>query len=64
MIFFKAYDQNKMIGNLSWIFGVVSVGRLFEPRENYLHYPWPSEPAEGFEGKVSAVGLFVSPSHK
>lgn len=45
----QAYEQEKQIGNLAWLYHVLATSKLDAPLDRLLHYPLPPTPISGFE---------------
>ncbi|KEP46808.1 putative calcium-independent phospholipase A2-gamma, partial [Rhizoctonia solani 123E] len=50
--YIQATQCNLTIGTPSWITHISSTGAWSAPEEHLLHYPYPEEPARGFEDQM------------
>ncbi|CAE6476800.1 unnamed protein product [Rhizoctonia solani] len=50
--YIQATQCNLIIGTPAWILHISSTGAWSVPEEHLLHYPYPEEPARGFEDQM------------
>ncbi|ORY87405.1 hypothetical protein BCR35DRAFT_302155 [Leucosporidium creatinivorum] len=61
--FWHAYNTSKTIGNLSWLYHVLSTQKLSSPLDRLLHYPLPSMTGlPEFKGKVITISNYAGPA--
>ena len=60
----QAYQQEKTIGTLAWLWYVRASGTLTLPADQLLHYPIPDHPADGFDKEVCTFPWHTSVSFR
>ncbi|KAK4057178.1 regulator of Ty1 Transposition [Microbotryomycetes sp. JL221] len=59
--FWTAFDENKTIGNLSWLYHVLATNKLDSPTDRLLHFPLPSTKGiQQFKGKLFTVSNYAA----
>ncbi|KAI5479354.1 BRCT domain protein Brc1 [Pseudohyphozyma bogoriensis] len=60
--YWKAYELGKTIGNLAWIYHVLSTSTLTSPFDRLVHYPLPQSRVPEFAGKVITISNYSGPA--
>jgi hypothetical protein len=58
----QAYDQKKVIGNLSWMYYVLACSTLSPPLDRLLHYPLPPDKVPTFVGWTLTISNYSGPA--
>lgn len=53
-----ASQNNKDVGNLSWLYWLVTNNRWTSPLRRLLHYPIPKDGVPGFQGQIISVSNY------
>ncbi|KAF9051195.1 hypothetical protein BDZ89DRAFT_1057049 [Hymenopellis radicata] len=57
--YFKAARARKTIGNLNWLFHVISSGTISRPADELLHYPTSKKPIDTFHTQLISISNYT-----
>lgn len=58
----QAYEQDKTIGNLPWMYHVLATSKLDSPLDHLLHYPLPPGPVPQFVNLLVTISNYSGPA--
>lgn len=56
----QAYEEDKTIGNLAWLYHTLAASKLDSPLDRLLHYPRPAQPIPGFDRFEMTISNYTS----
>ncbi|KAA1476350.1 hypothetical protein DENSPDRAFT_807059 [Dentipellis sp. KUC8613] len=63
-LYIKAVKGHKLVGTLTWLFHVETIGTVSAPTAQLLHYPIPKKPIDGFASHEITVTNYTGESRE
>ncbi|TFY62070.1 hypothetical protein EVG20_g6835 [Dentipellis fragilis] len=63
-LYIKAVKGHKLVGTLTWLFHVETIGTVSAPTAQLLHYPIPKKPIDGFSSHEITVTNYTGESRE